>query len=288
MSTQFTFWNVQHGNATYINSPNNKHIVVDLGTGSYSDSNYEFSPLSHLKYNYGVNQLDLLVITHPHRDHIDDILNIDLVSPRVFARPKHIPHSEILSGVSQNDLAKFQKYIALDDYYCGTFSENDPQDPSIPANFGGLEILSFGAITCPTTNFNNQSFIRVFRYASLKVVIPGDNEACSFNELMQSGYFCNTIENADILLAPHHGRDSGFHNDFVTKVNPRIVIISDGAATGTSVTSKYVAKSRGWTVHKRSGGQEERKCLSTRSDGVIKVDIGYENNNNNYLSITVD
>ena len=30
------FWDVQHGHSTYIKTPNNRHIVIDLGTGDYS------------------------------------------------------------------------------------------------------------------------------------------------------------------------------------------------------------------------------------------------------------
>jgi len=50
-TANFKFWDVQHGHATYVNSPNDRHIVIDLGTGSYQDFNEEFSPLIHLKTN---------------------------------------------------------------------------------------------------------------------------------------------------------------------------------------------------------------------------------------------
>ena len=73
---QIVVWDVQHGNATYIKTPGGKHIVQDLGIGSYGEGRSEFSPLLHLK-NGGVNRLDGVIITHPHRDHLDDIFNFD-------------------------------------------------------------------------------------------------------------------------------------------------------------------------------------------------------------------
>ena len=82
------FWDVQHGSAAYINTPANEHLVIDLGVGSYQQANLQFSPLLHLKHHYGVQQLDGVVITHPHRDHLDDIGNFDALSPRVLVRPK--------------------------------------------------------------------------------------------------------------------------------------------------------------------------------------------------------
>ena len=89
---QFVFWDVQHGSASYIKTPNGRHMVIDLGTGSYSE-NKEFSPLTHLKNKYGVRQLDYAVITHPHRDHIDDIFSFGGLSPKTLpaAPPTSLP-----------------------------------------------------------------------------------------------------------------------------------------------------------------------------------------------------
>ncbi len=42
------FWDVKHGHATYIKTPNGKSIVIDLGRGSYSKKSLKFSPLTHL------------------------------------------------------------------------------------------------------------------------------------------------------------------------------------------------------------------------------------------------
>jgi competence protein ComEC len=94
------FWDDQHGHATYIKTPNNRHIVIDLGTGDYSSNNEAFSPLQHLKYNYHVNQLDYVIITHPHLEHISDILNFDDLRPKVLLCPR-LTDQEIMESVRQ-------------------------------------------------------------------------------------------------------------------------------------------------------------------------------------------
>ena len=86
MSLEMVFWDVQHGNAAYIKTPNNRHIVQDLGTGSYGDDSIAFSPLKYLKNKYGLSRIDGLIVTHPHKDHISDILNVISLSPRRFSR----------------------------------------------------------------------------------------------------------------------------------------------------------------------------------------------------------
>ena len=211
---EIVFWDVQHGHSTYIKSPNNRHIVIDLGIGDYSGRNSAFSPLRHLKYKYGVNQLDYVIVTHPHLDHIDDILNFDLLSPKIFNRPNQITNAEVMEGVREQDRAKFEKYCEINNRY------NSPvvggiNDPDNPNNYGAMKIESFIPINCPHDNFNNHSIVTVIEFANMKVVIPGDNELCSFEELMRQEAFKKAIKDADILLAPHHGRESGYNNDFV-------------------------------------------------------------------------
>src|SRR5438270_9584490 len=96
------FYDVQHRSASYLKTPNNKHIMIDLGTGSIKDSNETFSPLTRLKDYWGVEQLDQVIITHPHRDHIDDIENFDALSPRLLLRPTHLTEEEIRGGNKPN------------------------------------------------------------------------------------------------------------------------------------------------------------------------------------------
>jgi len=285
---KFIFWDVQHGHACYIKTPNNRHIVIDLGTGDYSSQDEEFSPLQYLRKNMGVSQLDYLIITHPHLDHIDDILSLEALSPKVLNRPKHLSREEIMSGVQTKDKDKFEVYCELDGRYNREISSDSYDNTTNPNNWGGLEIQGFTPKTCAHTNFNNHSIITVFTFAGLKVVIPGDNEKCSFDELLLKPDFKSAIRDADVLLAPHHGRESGYYSEFIDLVDPRLTIVSDGRFCDTSANSRYSAKSSGWKVHHRSGkASTTRKCITTNSDGHIEVNIG-ENTSKPFLSVTID
>ena len=53
MTLDVTIWDVQHGAATYVRTPNGRTFAIDLGIGS-AKARREFSPLLHLKQNYGV------------------------------------------------------------------------------------------------------------------------------------------------------------------------------------------------------------------------------------------
>lgn len=72
-------------------TPNERHIVVDLGAGE------TFSPLREL-YGRGLRQLDVAVITHPHRDHMDEIDDLSFLPARSLYTPWHLSENVIRRG----------------------------------------------------------------------------------------------------------------------------------------------------------------------------------------------
>ncbi|HCN82982.1 MAG TPA: MBL fold metallo-hydrolase [Sphingobacteriaceae bacterium] len=288
-NVEMIFYDVQHGNATYIKTPNEKHLMIDLGIGDYSGKNEKFSPLAELRNKYKIQQLDHVTITHPHLDHIDDILNFDAFSPQSFLTPKYLTDEEVLKGTRVGDKPKFDEYLKIRNKYCEP-SIGTSHDTSVPDNFGGVLIQRFSTSNLPHDNFNNHSIITVISYSGIKIVMPGDNEKASFDELMKSEDFKNAVENANILLAPHHGRQSAYHSDFIKLVNPWLTIVSDGSLCDTSANHHYSSNSSGWTVFKFDGSSEIRKCLTTNSDGEVYVSFGNylkDGKQTNFLNVKI-
>jgi len=278
-------WDVQHGNAIYINTPGNKDFAIDIGTGSCDDNDWEFSPLLHLKKKWNVPYLDGVVITHPHSDHIDDIFNFDNLDPRVIRRPKHLTEKDIKAGNPSDGKKIIEKYLEINKRFSSTVGSGE--NPFSPANNGGVSFKSFWPKSCATSNLNNHSVVSVISYANSKILIPGDNEPPSWNELLENSSFVSAIKGIDILVAPHHGRQSGFSSELFEHISPRLTIISDGSSD-TTASDKYSTKSTGWTVHKRAGGKEKRNCVTTRKDGVIEVDFGENSDGKPYIQVTIN
>ena len=278
-------WDVKHGNAIYIRTPNEKHIVIDLGVGDYSEGQEDRSPLETLANHYKIGKIDYLVITHPHKDHIKDILNLDKLDlgPRSCRRPRTFDISTLMDGVRSVDKPIFEKYIQIDSDYNQLVSSD--RDTDNPDNYGGVSIKFFQNGTRDDKNLNNHSILTIIDYATIRVVIPGDNEYNSLEKFMNREDFRNAIKDCDILIAPHHGRESAYHQEFVAHCNPRLTIVSDGSICETSSNGKYSSNSRGWKVHFR-GDLVPRKMLTTNSDGEIYIDFGY-NTDNPYLKIEI-
>lgn len=267
-------WDVQHGNAIYLKTPNGRHMVFDLGIGDYSGHNETFSPLLTLWHQYNVRRLDYVMITHPHLDHIDDILNLRYFYFDIFQRPRNLSRDDIMRDIRNTDKEKFERYFELHEQYVGDISGTS-NDVSVPGNFGGINFKFFNTPTLPTNNLNNHSIVTILEFLGLKVIIPGDNEKASLELLMQREDFKIASKNCDILIAPHHGRESAYLSEFVTHVNPRITIISDGSVCDTSANAKYSANSRGWTVSSKTTlASSVRKLLTTNSDGEVYIAFG--------------
>lgn len=263
-------WAVDLGLAVHIKAPNGRYIVIDLG------SKDGVSPLQSLEGK----DVGYLVITHPHHDHFSDIRNIDCVNPDVLWRVTAFSREELMEGVRASEKDDFKKYCDFSDRFNKDVSSQKKPSSGIP--FDGLTATVFSTNSCNKNNINNFSGIVVLQLGNAKVVVCGDNQKESFENLIKEENFKKAVAKAYVLVAPHHGRDSGFYDEFVNMVEPYITIISDTAKSDTSVTEKYEAKTKGCNVINRSSEKaEERKCLTTRNDGNIKVIFG-ESDDPNY------
>ncbi|HYT89871.1 MAG TPA: MBL fold metallo-hydrolase [Gemmataceae bacterium] len=288
MVAKFVFWDVQHGNACYIETPTGKRLVIDCGVGSYiKPADATFSPLGHLWHRGRVRNLDAAIITHPHRDHIEDIGNLTAFKPKKVVAPRHLSKADIDKGNRGEDRDVIERYLQC----LRAFPQTLPyeQDPLNPTN-SGLSILYYTPTKCATSNLNNHSIVTVVSYAGSKILIPGDNESPSWKELLELPHFVSAIKGTDILLAPHHGREAGYSVELFKHINPWLVIISDGSFSDTSATDRYSKQAKGLQVQRRTNGARlERKCVTTRNDDYIAVELGTNSQTRRrFIHVTID
>ena len=201
-------------------------------------------------------------MTHPHKDHIEALTCESFRRPEQMTKngniPKELIEEQIEKAENNYDKKIFKKYKELNEDFTRQVPES--QSYANPNNNGGINMDFFRP--SPTSDELNDSNIE---------------------DLLNDGNFKSEIENVDILLAPHHGRESCYSQEFMNHVNPAITIISDKPEDNNeSASSKYSDNSRGMTILK-NGKHEFRSCLTTRNDGDITVTI-----NNSRLSISCE
>ena len=177
------------------------------------------------------------------------------------------------------------KYIEINKRYNEVVPGSD--SPLQTQNNGGANIQVFLSTECAHSNINNHSIVTVISYAKSKVVLPGDNDEESWQELLGRSSFKQAIEGTDILVAPHHGMQSGYCRDLFKYIRPKLVIISNGRFTDRSCAERYSEVASGWNVRRRNGEIVERKCLTTENDGNIEIAMGWTvEGKKSFLSVT--
>jgi competence protein ComEC len=263
MSLTIKFYDVEHGSCTHIVTPNGKHFLVDIGTKSGK------SICKHLKdkYFHYQKRIDYLIITHPHIDHIADLEGLYTfnIKPHTLRRPRAAFPLQTVYTDTAAQIALKRRANELDAEY------NSPvtTDPDLPSNNGGVEISYFDPDVADSekSEINNFSNVMIMKYAGFKIVLTGDNPAPKLNAMLQQYGFRQAIADATVLLAPHHGRDSDYCDEFVKAVNPLLTVFSDKAIqheTQVHSAQKYYAYTRGV---KWKGS--DRYILTTRNDGTI-------------------
>jgi len=283
---EIIIWDVQHGNAILIKTPNGKSLIHDIGVGDYSENSISFSPLQHTRKKHHLYKIDHLIITHPHLDHIEDILNLDLFRVNSISYPKSISISEISKKIDNEfDSYKkeiFRKYLEL---IQNCLSPNlHMYNPFLPGHYGGVKIKIYSPKPDVDDSYkeNEHSLTTFVFYAGYTILLSGDNGISSWKYLLNNHYFRDDLRNVDVFLASHHGRLSGYHDQIFKFFNPKLTIISDGRLRETSITDIYNSHTKGWYIQNQ---HKQRKCLTTRYDGAIHLKIGYNSHSYPYLHV---
>lgn len=274
---EINIYNVGHGQAIHIFTPAGETIVVDLGCSA------DFSPLEELWHK--TKQIDLLVITHPHGDHLSEIGKLSTLgfNTRQINRPKWISKEIAYAQNQRTQRGLIDTYFTFSESFTGIL--DDSIRVGNPEVSGGSSVDVFYSHKYALPNINNNSGVVAISYLDLSVIIPGDNEVESWEILAASSSFRKYLETMVAFVASHHGRESGYYKDlFISK--PYVCIISDGRVQNTDARSLYANHAQGWKIaNEYNDDTMDRKCLTTRFDGHINIKIYSCHDHKKYLGI---
>jgi len=249
------------GNTTVIDISNGKEddsrlLLEALGLESASQGNYHQknnpeNPISYLK-NLNKRSIMRFILTHPDMDHMDGLKalfrNFSVANFWDTKNNKSIPTFESF-GFNKED---WQFYQTLKK------STKNPKtlyltDENNHGEDDGLYILAptknIIEQANKTGNYNELSYVILWITNDFKIMISGDSENLAWQHIIEN--YSGFISDIDVLLAPHHGRNSNRDFSFLDILKPKYTLLGNAKSEHLEY-SKY--KKYGKTITNNQGG----------------------------------
>ncbi|SFI23735.1 competence protein ComEC [Tindallia magadiensis] len=201
------FIDVGQGDATLIQTPGGKTLLMDAGDNGQGDH-----VVGYLKA-LGIDTIDALIFTHPHADHIGggpEVVRAFDIGALYMPKVSHTTQT-----FENLLLAIEEKGLRVKTAKAGIALELDP----------ALETMMIGPHSETYDNLNDYSASIRMVHGSNALVITGDAEETAELEMVNSGMDIS----ANLLRVGHHGSSSSSIPEFLQAVDPDYGVISLGA-----------------------------------------------------------
>jgi competence protein ComEC len=220
----FTFFAVDKGNMALIQFSNGINMLMDTRCSSQRPS-----PLAYLQSK--IAKLDMVVISHPHQDHItglEEICN--------YYKPKQLWHCGRYFKPDPvfDDWSFYEKLRKGEVSYCTPYIAKAGQVLKIGDSDVKVLAPRGPFLEGTVDDVNNNGIILSVETGLSKVILTGDTQEEQWDTLDLT-----RLSGTSVFLASHHGRESGFSEKILKAMQPQRIIISDGEACETDVTEKY-------------------------------------------------
>ena len=198
-----TFLDVGQGDAVLVQSPEGRTALIDAGPPGVD--------LVPALRGLGVRQLDLVVATHPHADHIGGMLQVLRSFPVRYYMDNGRPYTTATYMTVMKELQRRPDIGYL---------QATPR--TVQLGSVGLEVLPMPPY--PGSNPNDESVGIVLAYGSFRALLSGDSEQPEQLSWVQSGL----VPDVTLLKAPHHGSDDAMSEALLMVAQPEVVVVSVG------------------------------------------------------------
>lgn len=263
-------WDVEHGACAMLHhlkgQYSGKLAMIDSG----STSNWR--PSNYIRNDLNRTTLDYLFITNADQDHMSDLrglIDAGLSVPVLFRNPSYTGEQMRKIKLKSGPLtADAELYVAS----CS--SPNVSVNESFNPNMGGITVSRFWNVYPNFTDTNNLSMAVFISFSGFKILFPGDLEKAGWRGMLQNQDFLKELRGTEILVASHHGRESGFCQEVFDHFTPSAVVISDKPiqheTQRTVPDYRRVVRDQGVVVRTT---KKHRHVLTTRRDGWIQFRV---------------
>ena len=218
---------VGQGDSLFIVSPGGKTLLVD-GGGAFGglagrESSFSIDPgeeaVSPYLWSRGFQKLDVVALTHAHQDHLGGLTAV----LENFRIGKLWLGREVSSqALSRLEELAARRQILIEHELRGKSFDWD----GVRGEFLWPDLEPDGQVAQAAKN--DDSLVLRLSYRTRSIMLPGDAEKQAEHEIVaESG---PDILHSDVLKIGHHGGKNSTTSEFLSKVGPRVGIISVGEA----------------------------------------------------------
>ena len=198
-----TFIDVGQGDAILIRTPEGLFTLIDGGEQGSGVVDYLRSQ--------GVQNLDLIIATHPNSDHIGGLVDV----------LKNFPVSRVITNGEIHTTLVYENFLDAITKSKAVLIVVTRGD-SIQIGSLTLEVLHPEHVI--EGGLNENSIVLRLDYAGTSFLFPGDVSKDNEAEMISAGLPLK----ADILKVGHHGSDASTSAEFLSSVHPAVAIYSAG------------------------------------------------------------
>jgi competence protein ComEC len=249
------FIDVEGGQATLIVTPSKQSLLVDAGWPGFSGR--DSGRIHAAAKAAGVKQIDYLVVTHYHTDHVGGALQLtEKIPVKTFV--DHGPNNE--TGKNADELnSTYTKAVATGKHLVVKPGDKIPLKgvdvQVLTANGGEIGSALAGAgqpnSLCgkeyPEDKTENaRSLGTLITFGKFRMINLGDLTSRKEVDLVCPE---NRVGTVDVYLTTHHGTNTSNSEVIVHALKPRVAIMNNGAKKGGSPDA--------WQIIRRSPGLED-------------------------------
>ncbi len=263
------FLDVGQGDCTFIRTPSGRTMLID-GGGRPEDSDSDrlgMTVVEPFLRRQGVNRLDLVILSHPHDDHVQGLVPVVRDFRVGMVLDPGIPHGS----------KAYQRFLTT------IHGQRIPYHQAVRC-----QVIDFGdgvraqvlnpppGSAAESEDANDASAVIRFTYGTHAILMTGDAGTATESDILASGADLRS----DVLKVGHHGSSYSTGDEWLSAVNPRIAVISVGRGNPfghpSSKTLDQLSKHHAQvyrtdecgavTVRISPNGLFVRRCIAAKAD----------------------
>jgi beta-lactamase superfamily II metal-dependent hydrolase len=234
------FLNVKNGDCNILEHSSGNITVVDISNGqkcestslateaailgNFNQKSNSENPICYLA-DLGKDKITRFILTHPDMDHMDGLDT--LFRTFKFSEFLNVKNNKIILSFSEfnqynekdwDTYKKLKGNFREKNYYSGDTIENESLTILSPTKEIVKEAIK-------KQDFNISSYVLLWKIGKYKIILAGDSGDIAWDHIIENH---NTlVSDIDILLAPHHGRDSNRDYSFLDTLKPKYTFIGN-------------------------------------------------------------